>query len=159
MDLQSKVLARFASGSDKVVYVVPDDGGVVVMIQRVANRLGLKTFHLIGSEIGDRDALFEVLNREMSFPEYFGRNWDALEECLSDLAWMPALGYIILFEEPHHLMETSYEVFITFLEIMIAVAKRWAADQVPFSLVLVGNQMLLRLERHENIKHHIEFLN
>jgi hypothetical protein len=27
------------------------------------------------------------------FPEWFGNNWNALEETLGDLDWMPAIGY------------------------------------------------------------------
>ncbi len=29
--------------------------------------------------------VFEALNREFRFPTYFGWNWDALYDCLSDL--------------------------------------------------------------------------
>jgi hypothetical protein len=29
-------------------------------------------------------------------PDYFGNNWDALEECLHDLTWAPASGYVLI---------------------------------------------------------------
>lgn len=34
--------------------------------------------------IADREALFDALAEALSFPEYFGRNWDAVADCLSD---------------------------------------------------------------------------
>lgn len=33
----------------------------------------------------ERDALFTALAEALPLPDYFGRNWDALADCLSDL--------------------------------------------------------------------------
>lgn len=40
--------------------------------------------------------LCEEFARALRLSDYFGRNWDALEECLADLEWLPAKGYILL---------------------------------------------------------------
>lgn len=34
--------------------------------------------------IASREELFDALAEALSFPEYFGRNWDAVADCLSD---------------------------------------------------------------------------
>ncbi len=34
-----------------------------------------------------REKLFSVLSKELKFPSYFGRNWDALHDCLRDFWW------------------------------------------------------------------------
>jgi hypothetical protein len=40
--------------------------------------------------------LFQAFARDLEFPSYFGFNWDALDECVADLEWLPAAGYMIV---------------------------------------------------------------
>lgn len=40
---------------------------------------------LDGREIQDRDKLHDVLSASLSFPEWYGRNLDALYDCLTDM--------------------------------------------------------------------------
>lgn len=39
-----------------------------------------------GMEILSRDDLHDALSRQLSLPEYYGRNLDALYDCLTDLS-------------------------------------------------------------------------
>jgi RNAse (barnase) inhibitor barstar len=38
----------------------------------------------------------ETLARGLALPDYFGANWDALADCLTDLEWVPAKGYVLV---------------------------------------------------------------
>ena len=41
--------------------------------------------------------VFGVLAKSLGFPEWFGGNWDALEDCLGDLSWRKADGTVLIF--------------------------------------------------------------
>src|SRR5689334_23849775 len=51
---------------------------------------------LRGGKCRTTAGLFTEFAQALNFPDYFGRNWDALEECLADLEWLPAKGYALL---------------------------------------------------------------
>lgn len=43
----------------------------------------------VKSGIRSKQKLLAILADKLRFPGYFGWNWDALEECLGDLSWLP----------------------------------------------------------------------
>ncbi len=38
--------------------------------------------------VKSKNELLEVFSEQLSFPDYFGKNWDALYDCLCDLKWI-----------------------------------------------------------------------
>lgn len=42
-----------------------------------------------GEHLYSAEDLYDILSVSLSFPEYFGRNLDALYDMLTDLAWLP----------------------------------------------------------------------
>ena len=72
--------------------------------------------------------LFAEFAQALEFPDYFGHNWDALEECLADLEWLPAKGYILLITDAGRVLpdEDEYE---TFLEILRDAGEAWGNGQ------------------------------
>ena len=42
---------------------------------------------LDGRGLADKHSLLSALGRALDFPDYYGENWDALEEGLADLSW------------------------------------------------------------------------
>jgi RNAse (barnase) inhibitor barstar len=53
---------------------------------------------LDGTAGGTRAGFFQELAVALHFPDYFGRNWDAVYDCLTDLSWLPADGYVLVLD-------------------------------------------------------------
>ena len=49
--------------------------------------------------IRSKQKLFAIFAERLHFPRYFGWNWDALEELLRDLSWLPADKPIVIVHE------------------------------------------------------------
>lgn len=49
--------------------------------------------------IRTKEELFDKLTQAGEFPPYFGRNWDALLDCLRDFEWIPARKIAIIHED------------------------------------------------------------
>jgi RNAse (barnase) inhibitor barstar len=73
--------------------------------------------------------LFAEFARALEFPDYFGHNWDALEECLADLEWLPAKGYILLITDAAHVLLDDEEEYETFLEVLRDAGEAWGSGQ------------------------------
>ena len=52
-----------------------------------------------GKKCRTATGLFAEVAEVLEFPDYLGHNWDALEECLADLEWLPAKGYVLVFTD------------------------------------------------------------
>jgi RNAse (barnase) inhibitor barstar len=83
--------------------------------------------------IANRDQLFDVLSRQLSFPSYFGRNWDALSDCLRDLSWIDRHRVIIAHEAVPDLDAITLR---TYLELLAECVKDWRLDEKHELLVL-----------------------
>jgi RNAse (barnase) inhibitor barstar len=49
--------------------------------------------------IRSKEKLFGIFADRLRLPNYFGWNWDALEECLRDLSWLPPTQSIAIVHE------------------------------------------------------------
>jgi RNAse (barnase) inhibitor barstar len=49
--------------------------------------------------IRSKEKLFGIYANSLRLPKYFGRNWDALEECLRDLSWLPPTQAIAIIHQ------------------------------------------------------------
>lgn len=98
---------------------------------------GLRSFHVDASSIATDTQLFGALAHALEFPEYFGHNWNALNDCLSDLAWCPAEGYVLFLGSAEVFWQRSPRVAAELVRSWLFAAERWQDERTPFHLVFV----------------------
>lgn len=101
-------------------------------IQAQASAHGWRAFYLDGRRIVDKTSFLRECATAMHFPAYFGANWDALEECLTDLAWAPARGYLILYDDVAYFARANPPEWAVALAILHNATLAWAAHSTPF---------------------------
>jgi RNAse (barnase) inhibitor barstar len=84
--------------------------------------------------VAGKDELFDRISRALQFPEWFGRNWDALEDCLCDLSWSPATGHILLLECADSLKADERGILA---DVLATAASSWAERGRPFFAVFL----------------------
>ncbi|ROU08940.1 barstar family protein [Lysobacter enzymogenes] len=72
----------------------------------------------------------------LRFPEWFGGNWDALDDSVNDLSWWPAPGYLLLIERAGAWQAAHADDAATLVEILGDAAQDWAKTRVPFWALL-----------------------
>lgn len=119
------------------VYVLPD----VVLLQDIedaSREQGYAYFHIQGGSIHNKEDFLMSIARVMSFPDYFGGNWDALEDCLTDLLWVNAKGYVIAYDDVRAFAVQDADGLATVLDIFNASAQFWRSQGRGFFVLLVG---------------------
>jgi hypothetical protein len=74
----------------------------------------------------------------MHFPAWAGRNWDALSDCLTDLAWLDAGGYVLVLENAKHFAVGHQLEYDTALAVLVAAADHWKSENRPFWVLIHG---------------------
>lgn len=97
---------------------------------------GWRFFYLDGRQARDKASFLRSAAAAMSFPNYCGRNWDAFEECLNDLAWARAPGYVLLYDFVWWLACGQPESWQTVRAILADACEHWAQTGAPFFVLL-----------------------
>jgi hypothetical protein len=101
-------------------------------LEDAARELGFAVTAIDFAGCGGKDEVLERFAAALRFPGWFGGNWDALADCLCDLSWWPADGYVLLLDHAGAWRASEPQDFATLLEILDEAAVRWSAQRLPF---------------------------
>ncbi|MEV8634673.1 barstar family protein [Streptosporangium sp. NPDC051023] len=104
---------------------VPEVPGVTETVETA--RGTAFTHRIDGSEITTSAEAMTAIAEALSFPDYFGHNLDALYDCLTDLAWLPAGEHLLIWSRPSVLRDADPAAY----EAIRAVLADAVADDTP----------------------------
>jgi hypothetical protein len=125
----------FHSYLNSGIYNVNPDTDLSV-IKKAAAEHGLEFLHVDLKKVKGKADLLKKVAHTLNFPAYFGMNWDALGDCLTDMSWKPAAGYVLLLTGIHLFADHSPADMKIFRDILDSSANYWKQKKVPFYIVV-----------------------
>ncbi len=120
------------SGHAKAVTEIlaqPALNGVYRLMHPVAGLLLLD-----GRAMTDKQDLLLALGRALELPDYYGANWDALEECLRDMSWRGGPNCLLI----EHADAIPAAELAMLVDVFLQAGRDWAEEKKVFSLFLTG---------------------
>lgn len=127
---ESHLHTVLADAESAGVYHLPHmDKKQVVAAARAA---GLAAFRVNLAKAGNKEAMLAAIAKALKFPKGFGHNLDALADCVADMGWQPADGYIVLLEHCDGIHGLAEDDFTDVLNVFEQAAEEWREQGVPF---------------------------
>jgi RNAse (barnase) inhibitor barstar len=97
-------------------------------LRAAAKRAGVAWYDLDLKGVADRQALLRRCAEVFSLPDHFGSNWDALHECMLDLAGSGAPGAVVHWRRGQDLARRAPEAVTTAFEILEDASRYWRSS-------------------------------
>jgi RNAse (barnase) inhibitor barstar len=114
-------------------------GGSVEDYEAAAEKHGWRCIVLDGTDVEDKDAFLESCDEAFELPEWFGMNWDALEECLADLDHEGADGVLVVWADWGEFAEAAPKDFAVALDVLRGAVRGWTREGVHGGMVMLGD--------------------
>src|SRR5262245_61865038 len=99
----------------------------------------IAAFELDAAAIGGKRALMEALAAALRFPDYFGKNWDAVTDCLRDLPdEFPGAGHVLFIRNGFRLWQAVPAEAAKLMEVWLSVAGEASQNDIALHLVFLG---------------------
>ena len=91
------------------------------------SRLRVIVRFLRGKKMASLSSLYDEFGAALQFPYYFGENWDAFSECITDLEWIPADVYVLVITDSQSVLaEESDEQLAVLTKLLEEAGSEWS---------------------------------
>jgi RNAse (barnase) inhibitor barstar len=116
-----------------------EQGGVYQLVRKpeevehAAKEAGLAVFRIDIANAQDKQDFLSRVAKALSFPDWFGGNWDALNDCLRDLEWLPSkTGYVLILENIEPFGAVNKQEYEKAKAVLLSAADYWKSEGRPF---------------------------
>ncbi len=86
----------------------------------------------------DKHQALSELGKAFKFPAWYGVNFDALHDCLTDPDWQPKTGVVLQISGLDLLHERDPDSFSTLIEVLQSAASIRSAEKTPLWILLTS---------------------
>ncbi|UBF24964.1 barstar family protein [Kovacikia minuta CCNUW1] len=104
---------------------------------------GWKLFSLEGERIANKSDFLQACAQVMHFPPYFGNNWDAFEECMTDPGIISINQLILLYNHPENFAQNEPNQWKTAVYILRTAIEYWSEKNVLMYVLFNTNHPIL----------------
>ena len=109
-------------------------------LDKLCQLKGVRLVRVDGSSVHDRKRFLAAAARAMRFPAWFGGNWDAFADAITDLAWAPADAYVVVLGDMQRFATQAPQAFHAALSILEQAAQFWSERGVPFHVLVADRE-------------------
>ncbi len=118
-----------ATSKEAGMYHLSDSGQAAV--REAAAALGFACFAVDFAEETRLESALIKLGQMLDFPGWYGRNLDALKDCLTDLSWCEAPGYVLIIRRAEALHAERGDDFRRLNQVFAQAIAEWRDDDCP----------------------------
>lgn len=107
-------------------------------LENLRHELALRSeiFEIEHAINGEKE-LFRSLAKAMAFPDYFGGNWDAVDEALREIEPAMGRGIVLIVQHAETLWTKHPRLAGLLVETWLGAAEDWRRDNTPFHLLFL----------------------
>lgn len=109
----------------------------VAILQGQLLEQGIVSATVEAAQISSKEELLVAIAKALRFPDYFGGNWDALNDCLRDMKWLPSAGCVLFLLGADNLWRSNSQQAGQLIESWLLAAEFWSQQSIPLHLVFV----------------------
>lgn len=126
---QNDVLTLLKDSTRAGIYHLPSSNRTAV--RAAAESAGFACFEVNLADADRIDAVFVQLAHDLAFPAWYGHNFDALKDCLSDFSWCEAPGYVLIVSGTRALKAADPAALQALNAVFAVAIAEWQARKLP----------------------------
>lgn len=124
-------LALLPLAAESGVYSLPSPN--LALLVDAAEALDFAVHRVMLDHCEDKASVLERFAHALSFPDWTGRNWDALADVIGDLAWLDeAPGRVLVLEGAQDFRLAAQSDYDTLIAILDEASAAWRGIDLPF---------------------------
>ena len=108
------------------------------MVIAAANRRAVAVCRASLAAVQDKATLLSEVKRALRCPAYVGNNWDAVDEALRDLAWLPSRARLLLVSDVADFRAECEDLYATLIDVLDSAVTIHRETSTPLNVVLLG---------------------